>query len=440
MSIFVFLGPSLSVDEARTFLDAIYLPPIALGDLYSVLQHGPTLVAIIDGVFDSTPTIWHKEILFALSQGVPVFGAASMGAIRAAELHTFGMVGVGEIFRAYRDGVLEDDDEVAVAHGPEEVGHRAISDAMVNIRDGLRRAESAGVISAASHQQLLHAAKKQFYPRRFWPNLLRQGTDLGLAEGELAALGDFLKRERPNQKRADAIELLRHIAALRTAGIERHVPSFQFEPTTFWVTLTEREVRARTAETHAAPRQETLRRHVRALAPNRSELLRSTLLMCLVAEEMRRSRHAPEPERIERFLRDLKESTRGEVAVTDDELHSIAEVEAGTEELIVKLARSIDRFLFLELKRRGQYSEFASQAAAKWARLEAAGFINPTFVDAGIDETELLEWYRQRFGITEIDPELHARELGFPVVAEFYRELIGELLVERMGLIPVASS
>ena len=52
-----------------------------------------------------------------MSQGIHVFGSASMGALRA-ELCPFGMVGVGRIFEAYRDGELEDDDEVAVIHGP----------------------------------------------------------------------------------------------------------------------------------------------------------------------------------------------------------------------------------------------------------------------------------------------------------------------------------
>ena len=40
-----------------------------------------------------------------MSEGVPVFGAASMGALRAAELHEFGMRGIGRIFEAFRDGV-----------------------------------------------------------------------------------------------------------------------------------------------------------------------------------------------------------------------------------------------------------------------------------------------------------------------------------------------
>ena len=43
------------------------------------------------------------------------------------------MRGVGKIFEAFRDGDLEDDDEVAVVHGPAEFGFREISVAMVNI-------------------------------------------------------------------------------------------------------------------------------------------------------------------------------------------------------------------------------------------------------------------------------------------------------------------
>ena len=48
-----------------------------------------------------------------MAAGTQVFGAASMGALRAAELAPFGMIGVGAIFAAYRDGRLTGDDEVA---------------------------------------------------------------------------------------------------------------------------------------------------------------------------------------------------------------------------------------------------------------------------------------------------------------------------------------
>ena len=81
--------------------------------------------------------VWHKEILLALERGIEVWGAASMGALRAAELAPFGMRGVGAIYRAFARGALVADDEVAVAHLPAAQGYRAVSDALVNLRDGL---------------------------------------------------------------------------------------------------------------------------------------------------------------------------------------------------------------------------------------------------------------------------------------------------------------
>src|SRR5437764_2123392 len=132
MSVCIFLGPSLSIAEARAELEAEYLPPVSEGDVYRATLREPSVIGIVDGYFEHVPAVWHKEILWAMSQGIHVFGSASMGALRAAELTAFGMTGVGAIFEACRDGLLEDDDEVAVTHGLAEDGYRTGSDAMVN--------------------------------------------------------------------------------------------------------------------------------------------------------------------------------------------------------------------------------------------------------------------------------------------------------------------
>ena len=99
---------------------------------------GAEVIGLIDGYFEWTLSVWHKEILWALTRGVHVFGAASVGALRAVELERYGMRGVGEIFRAYRDGELEDDDEVAVVHIPGQT-FACSSEAMVNIGQRSRR-------------------------------------------------------------------------------------------------------------------------------------------------------------------------------------------------------------------------------------------------------------------------------------------------------------
>jgi len=157
MTTILFAGPTLRPEEVRSFGAAECLPPVRHGDVYRVAsRRRPRAIGIIDGVFQHVPSVWHKEILWAMANGIHVFGAASMGALRAAELHSFGMVGVGRIFEAYRSGALEpygdapfeDDDEVAVIHGPPETGYVALSEAMVNIRATLAEAASAARLAA----------------------------------------------------------------------------------------------------------------------------------------------------------------------------------------------------------------------------------------------------------------------------------------------------
>src|SRR5437868_2189694 len=166
MEVVVFLGPTLAVDEARAILDADYLPPAAQGDVLRAALRRPRAIALVDGVFERVPAVWHKEILYALEQGVHVYGAASMGALRAAELDRFGMRGVGEVYRLYAEGVLEDDDEVAVAHGDAESGFVPLCDAMVDVRATLRAAVADGVVTGETASEIAARVKATFYPRR----------------------------------------------------------------------------------------------------------------------------------------------------------------------------------------------------------------------------------------------------------------------------------
>ena len=71
----------------------------------SAVSAGATVIGIVDGYFEYVAPVWHKEILYALSSGCTVLGAASMGALRACECAAFGMRGIGRIFEDYREGV-----------------------------------------------------------------------------------------------------------------------------------------------------------------------------------------------------------------------------------------------------------------------------------------------------------------------------------------------
>ncbi|OXM75052.1 hypothetical protein CF166_00135 [Amycolatopsis sp. KNN50.9b] len=95
----VFVGPTLGAGEAERVAGLTALPPASAGDVYRAVEAGYRTLLLIDGYFHQVPSVQHKEILYALHQGLAVFGCSSMGALRAAELADFGMVGIGRVFR-----------------------------------------------------------------------------------------------------------------------------------------------------------------------------------------------------------------------------------------------------------------------------------------------------------------------------------------------------
>jgi hypothetical protein len=237
MKVILFTGPTLSADGAWTVLEAECRPPAAQGDVYHATLQRPFAIGIIDGYFHSVPSVWHKEILWAMNEGIHVFGSASMGALRAAELAPFGMVGVGKIFEDYRDGVLEDDDEVAVTHGAGEHDYRAISDAMVNIRATLRAARADGVLSEEIAGALERIAKSLFYPERNYLRILELAAGQGAPPEPLAGFRNWLPAGQVNQKRLDAIAMLEAIRSLVDSGCGPMQARVFFEETVFWEDL-----------------------------------------------------------------------------------------------------------------------------------------------------------------------------------------------------------
>ena len=205
----VFVGPTLPAAEVRARLPgARVLPPVAVGDVLALVRRrGARRIAIIDGAFERMAAVWHKEILIALERGVAVWGAASMGALRAAELAAFGMRGVGAVYRDFAAGRLVADDEVAVAHLPAEYGYRATSEALVNLRHGIARAP---MLSARTRAPLVELARARFYRERSWDALIADARAAGLPRRQLDALAAWPK---PDRKAADARLLLRRLAA-----------------------------------------------------------------------------------------------------------------------------------------------------------------------------------------------------------------------------------
>jgi hypothetical protein len=229
MSVVVFRGPTITTAEVHAVLpDARCLPPAGQGDVHRAVLAGATVVALIDGTFERGPAVWHKEILDALAQRITVFGAASMGALRAAECGAYGMRAVGRIAAAYADGSLTDDDEVTVAHLDAEHDWRCVSEALVNTRATLADAVAARVVGADSAAELVELARNVFYAERSWPRLFADAAAAGV---DTAALRAWLPEHRVDAKHRDAQELLTVVAHGVPAAA---VPQWRLEPSRMW--------------------------------------------------------------------------------------------------------------------------------------------------------------------------------------------------------------
>jgi len=237
----IFAGPSLPPNARPDCgLDIDWRPPVRQGELYRAALDRPVVIGIIDGYFEVTPTVWHKEILWAMAQGIHVFGSASIGAVRAAELDVFGMKGIGRINEDFRDGVLQDDDEVAVLHGPEELGYPPLTEAMVNIRATLAAATREGIVSRGAAINLTAIAKQLFYQYRTYEAMLNGATKVRLHAAELARFGKWLPVGRVDQKRLDALGTLDAICAHLAAAAPPLRVSYELADTVAWQAVTRR--------------------------------------------------------------------------------------------------------------------------------------------------------------------------------------------------------
>lgn len=213
----VFCGPTLARADMAGDRDLLVLPPAAQGDLLSaVKRHEPSAVLLIDGVFQLTPAIRHKEILWTLNQGIPVLGAASMGALRAAELYPH-MQGVGLIYRWYRRFALAPDDAVAVLHGPAEVDCPPLTEALIDMLRTLKHMARNQALPASLCQKLAATARATGFRDRTWLRIV-SGTCPGEPEADWKSALAALQRHAVRQKRIDALQAL---AVLRSAKLRQ---------------------------------------------------------------------------------------------------------------------------------------------------------------------------------------------------------------------------
>jgi hypothetical protein len=127
----------------------------------------------------------------------------------------FGMIGVGTIFRWFRDARLIAEDELAVAYDADTGA--ALSDALVNMRYAFSRAVAENVISHETRRVLIRVARSVYFAERTYLSTIRLAESMVLAV-ELSRLRRWLRHRCPDLKADDALRLLRVASRLSKAS------------------------------------------------------------------------------------------------------------------------------------------------------------------------------------------------------------------------------
>ena len=207
----VFAGPSLQPPDRPASEDVVYLPPATRGDVERAAREHD-IVLLIDGAFHHDLAPSPKECYAALRHA-RMFGASSMGALRAAECAPYGFTPLGAIAGWYVHGAIDGDDEVAVLTHPHT--YEALTVPLVNVRYVARLAHRRGLLTGKERDALIARAREIFYMDRSWEDVVELAP-----RGAREAIADLAARYG-DLKRMDARFALGTVLRARARGLRR---------------------------------------------------------------------------------------------------------------------------------------------------------------------------------------------------------------------------
>jgi hypothetical protein len=212
MKTIIFSGPSISHQQLADLTCSDLAPPIRRGDIDRFFGHD--VFVILDGEFGQNLSVSPKEILSAMKAGKMVIGASSMGALRASELDSCGMIGVGWVYEHFASALIRRDDDVALAYSPVDLSPLTIPTIDIEYWTALLMDKS--VISASEKKIICHTARKIFYSDRTERILMRE-LERTIGVSHLQYLLTHTSGVVPNIKHLDArraLELQRSVCDL----------------------------------------------------------------------------------------------------------------------------------------------------------------------------------------------------------------------------------
>jgi hypothetical protein len=433
--VLVFTGPCLDHETIREVLpEAIILPPARQGDVISnLMEYEPSHVLLLEGLFHSSLSVWHKELAWSmLIPGVKgVYGAASMGALRAADLADYGMIGSGKIFNWFYEGVTFDESEVSAVYveGPNET-FKSYTVPLCNVRGALLKGLEEKLLSAEEAEKIFTDARAIHWTER---------TERALGLLGFPVLIEILKGH--NQKAIDALELLYTFRDLKpvegyTAITEEALSllfSAQFERDRT-VFVGKRPVKLQDLEAFIVLHDQEYEEHLaaadhRLLAGLLADIYRITASMPEIDDEWRRFS-------VRMGLRSLEEHDQWmrENHTNGKELMRLMSEEVRLRKLRRALMtrrgpRRRTQHLLDYFKMTQRYRYWANAAARHEEQITAAGGEEQLYF-GHTDVSLLLSAHAKKAGLTITLPlEEYARETGFGTI----RELMCALARDKLG-------
>jgi hypothetical protein len=397
------------------------------------MEFEPSHILLVTGSFYQSLSVWHKEIAWALQiPGIKgVYGAASMGALRAADLADFGMIGSGKIFSWYYEGVTFDESEVAAVYqqGRDEFSYTSYTIPLVNVRGALLKALESEVLELEEAEEIFTQARAIHWTER---------TERSLSEYPI--LLEILRTH--NQKAIDALELLYKFRELKPVeGFVRFTEeslsllfSAQFERDRA-VLVGKRPVKLQDLEAFVMLHDQEYEEHLaaaddRVLALLLADIYRINVTVAEIDEEWRRFS-------VRMGLRSLQEHDQWmrENHVNGKELMRLIADEVRLRKMRKALMtrsgprRRTQRLLdYLKLTQRYRY--WSNAAARHEEQISAVGG-EETLYFGQTDVSLLLSEHAKKAGLTiTLSLEDYVREMGFGTVRELMVALARDKLAD----------
>ncbi len=209
MKIKIYTGLSMSKSDLKKLApNYIFSKPVARTDLKEDIKNGIHIIGLVDGVFLNQLAVSPSEIMDCIRHGIKVFGSSSMGALRAAELDQYGMVGVGDIYNLVKKNEDFEDDFLGQTFYEDDLDKR--STPFIDVYLVLKKLHAENVISKDVMSFAIRKFRNMHYSDRGVPRLLDVLSRSRFHDQLKESFYTRMKKMK-STKQEDAIRLVRTI-------------------------------------------------------------------------------------------------------------------------------------------------------------------------------------------------------------------------------------